>query len=118
MQRYRADAALGLVLNVKNGEVLASISLPGFDPNRRGEVKDENRRNRVVTDVYELGSVFKTFTVAMALDGGVANRYEPLRYRPSEDGPFSAARHPRSAGTHVCRGYFRSLHQYRRRPRR
>ena len=88
MQRYRADAALGLVLNVKNGEVLASISLPGFDPNRRGEVKDENRRNRVVTDVYELGSVFKTFTVAMALDGGVANRYSLYDTGPLRMGHF------------------------------
>ncbi len=76
MQRYQAQAALGLVLNVKNGEVLASISLPGFDPNRRDQAKDENRRNRIVTDVYELGSVFKTFTVAMALDAGIAGRYD------------------------------------------
>ena len=76
MARYQAQAALGLVMNVKNGEVLASISLPGFDPNRRGEAKDENRRNRIVTDVYELGSVFKTFTVAMALDAGIARRYD------------------------------------------
>ena len=76
MERYQAQAALGLVMNVKNGEVLASISLPGFDPNRRGEAKDENRRNRIVTDVYELGSVFKTFTVAMALDAGIAGRYD------------------------------------------
>ncbi len=76
MERYHAQAALGLVMNVKNGEVLASLSLPGFDPNRRGEAKDENRRNRVVTDVYELGSVFKTFTIAMALDAGIAGRYD------------------------------------------
>ncbi len=76
MQRYNAIAALGLVMNVKNGEVLASLSLPGFDPNHRGEAGDESRRNRIVTDVYELGSVFKTFTVAMALDAGVAGRYD------------------------------------------
>ncbi len=76
MQRYQAQAALGLVLNVRNGEVVASLSLPGFDPNRRGEAKDEARRNRIVTDVYELGSVFKTFTVAMALDDGIAARYD------------------------------------------
>jgi cell division protein FtsI (penicillin-binding protein 3) len=76
MERYKAIAALGLVMNVKNGEVLASLSLPGFDPNKRGEAGDESRRNRIVTDVYELGSVFKTFTVAMALDEGIAGRYD------------------------------------------
>jgi cell division protein FtsI (penicillin-binding protein 3) len=75
MRRYKAIAALGLVMNVKNGEVLASLSLPGFDSNRRDQAGDESRRNRIVTDVYELGSVFKTFTVAMALDAGIAGRY-------------------------------------------
>jgi len=99
MQRYKAEAALGLVLNVKNGEVLASISLPGFDPNRRGEAKDENRRNRIVTDVYELGSVFKTFTIAMALDAGVADRYSRFDTSPLRMGHFllrdaHAAREP------------------------
>ncbi len=88
MQRYRAQAALGLVLNVKNGEVLASISLPGFDPNDRDQVKDENRRNRIVTDVYELGSVFKTFTVAMALDAGIAGRYDRFDTSPLRMGHF------------------------------
>ncbi len=88
MQHYQAKAALGLVMNVRNGEVLASVSLPGFDPNRRGEVKDENRRNRIVTDVYELGSVFKTFTVAMALDGGIATRYDRFDTGPIKMGRF------------------------------
>ncbi len=99
MERYRADAALGLVMNVRNGEVLASISLPGFDPNSRDQAKDENRRNRVVTDVYELGSVFKTFTVAMALDAGVADRYSRFDTGPLMMGHFllrdvHAAREP------------------------
>lgn len=99
MKRYRATAALGLVMNVKNGEVLASLSLPDFDPNRRGEAKDENRRNRIVTDVYELGSVFKTFTVAMALDAGIADRYSRFDSSPLRMGHFllrdaHAAREP------------------------
>jgi cell division protein FtsI (penicillin-binding protein 3) len=76
MARYRAKAVLGLVLDVNNGEVLASASLPDFDPNRREQAAEQNRQNRVVTDVYELGSVFKSLTVAMALDQGVATRNE------------------------------------------
>ncbi len=76
MKRYRAKAALGLVLDVRNGEVLASASFPDFDPNRREQAAEENRQNRVVTDVYELGSVFKSLTIAMALDQGVATRWE------------------------------------------
>jgi cell division protein FtsI (penicillin-binding protein 3) len=86
--RYQAQAALGVVLDVKNGEVLASASLPDFDPNRRIETKEQNRQNRVVTDVYELGSVFKSFTIAMALDQGVAGRYDRFDAGPLAFGHF------------------------------
>jgi cell division protein FtsI (penicillin-binding protein 3) len=88
IQRYKAAAALGLVLNVRNGEVLASVSLPDFDPNRREQAVDDNRRNRVVNDLYELGSVFKSFTVAMALDQNVASRYERFYTGPLRVGHF------------------------------
>jgi cell division protein FtsI (penicillin-binding protein 3) len=88
MDVYRAQAVLGLVLNVRNGEVLASTSLPDFDPNRREQAAEQNRQNRVVTDVYELGSVFKSFTIAMALDQGVANRYEFFDASPLTVGNF------------------------------
>ncbi len=79
---------LGLVLDVRNGEVLASASLPDFDPNRREQAAEQNRQNRVVTDVYELGSVFKSLTIAMALDQGVANRYELFDASPLIVGNF------------------------------
>lgn len=88
MDLYRAQAALGLVLDVRNGEVLASASLPDFDPNRREQAAEQNRQNRVVTDVYELGSVFKSLTIAMALDQGVANRYELFDASPLTIGNF------------------------------
>ena len=88
MQRFRAAAALGLIMDVRNGEVLAAASLPDFDPNRREQAADKSRRNRIVTDVYELGSVFKTFTVAMAIDQGVAGRYERFDASPLKTGHF------------------------------
>ena len=88
MDLYRAQAVLGLVLDVRNGEVLASASLPDFDPNRREQAAEQNRQNRVVTDVYELGSVFKSLTIAMALDQGVANRYELFDASPLTIGNF------------------------------
>jgi cell division protein FtsI (penicillin-binding protein 3) len=88
MDLYRAQAVLGLVLDVRNGEVLASASLPDFDPNRREQAAEQNRQNRVVTDVYELGSVFKSLTIAMALDQGVANRYELFDASPLTVGNF------------------------------
>ena len=88
MDLYRTKAVLGLVLDVRNGEVLASASLPDFDPNRREQAAEQDRQNRVVTDVYELGSVFKSLTIAMALDQGVANRYELFDASPLTVGNF------------------------------
>ncbi len=87
-ESYRAEAALGLVLDVKTGEVLASASLPDFDPNRREQAIEQNHQNRVVTDAYELGSVFKSFTIAMALDQGVAVRSDRFDASPLRIGHF------------------------------
>ena len=70
MDRYSAIAAAGVVLNVHTGEVLAMASLPDFDPNEPVDAMRPDRLNRVSAGVYELGSVFKSFTFAMALDSG------------------------------------------------
>jgi cell division protein FtsI (penicillin-binding protein 3) len=88
MERYKSLAAFGIVLDVESGEVLASVSLPDFDPNRREQTKEQNRQNRVLTDVYELGSVFKSFTVAMALDRGIATRFDLFDTAPLGIGHF------------------------------
>ena len=70
MKTYRAKAAAGLVLDVTSGEVVAMSSLPDFDPNHREQALHETRFDRVTNGIYELGSVFKTVTTAMALDLG------------------------------------------------
>jgi cell division protein FtsI (penicillin-binding protein 3) len=72
-EKYKAKAASGLVSNVKTGELIAMVSLPDFDPNNPKEVNDPDRINRLTTGVYEMGSTFKTLTLAMALDSGKAN---------------------------------------------
>ena len=72
MTRYGANAAAGLVMDVGTGEVLASASLPGVDPGRTEEAADKTRIDRVAGGTYELGSVFKLVTLAMAIDGGAA----------------------------------------------
>ena len=56
-----------ILMNVNNGEVLSLVSLPDFDLNKRQEIKDNIYINRATKGVYELGSVFKTFTLAAAL---------------------------------------------------
>ena len=73
MKLYEAKAASGIVMNVHTGEVLALASLPDFDPHNRKQALDKERINRIGFGVYEMGSVFKTFTVAGILDSGLAN---------------------------------------------
>src|SRR6201987_898762 len=68
--KFHAKAASGLVTNVRTGEVLAMVSLPDFDPNNPKEAHDPDRINRLTTGIYEMGSTFKAFTLAMALDSG------------------------------------------------
>ncbi|NRG17834.1 penicillin-binding protein 2 [Rhizobiales bacterium] len=70
MERYKAIAGVGIVLDIKTGEVIAMSSLPDFDPNDRSDALDKDKLNRATAGVYEMGSVFKGFTVAMALDSG------------------------------------------------
>lgn len=85
-EKYSAKAASGLVSNVKTGEIVAMVSLPDFDPNNPKEANDPDRINRLTTGVYEMGSTFKTLTLAMALDAGKATLHSmydargPLHY--------------------------------------
>jgi cell division protein FtsI (penicillin-binding protein 3) len=70
MQKFSAIGASGIVLDAKTGEVLAMTSLPELNPNDAGKGSMEARFNRATLGVYELGSTFKPFTVAMAMDAG------------------------------------------------
>ncbi|MBN9024570.1 MULTISPECIES: peptidoglycan D,D-transpeptidase FtsI family protein [Kaistia] len=70
MQRYQSVAAMGVILNAKTGEVMAMASLPDFDPNTPTDANKPDRLNRLTAGTFELGSVFKSFTFAMALDSG------------------------------------------------
>ena len=69
---FNAIGGMGIVLDVRTGETLAMVSLPDFDPNDPGTATPETTFNRATLGDYEMGSVFKIFTIAMALDDGVA----------------------------------------------
>ncbi len=73
MDEFSAIGATGVVLNVHTGEVLAMSSLPDFDPNDPVDALKPDRLNRMTAGVYELGSVFKSFTFALALDSGAVS---------------------------------------------
>lgn len=68
--KYKTLAAAGVVLDVRTGEVVAMVSEPDYDPNNPRQALDPSRINRLTTGVYEMGSTFKAFTIAMALDSG------------------------------------------------
>lgn len=69
----RAKGAVGMVTDVHTGEILAMVSFPDYDPNAPGRATPDQRLNRAAQSVYEMGSVFKTFTVAAGLDAGFAS---------------------------------------------
>lgn len=73
MERYRAIAAGAVVLDIHTGEVLAMSSLPDYNPNTPAQALEKDRMNRMSAGVYEMGSTFKTFTTAMALDSGLVD---------------------------------------------
>ena len=68
--RYEARGAAGLVIDVATGEILAAASLPGVDPSRAAEAQDPVRIDKVAGATFELGSIFKMVTIALALEGG------------------------------------------------
>src|ERR1700733_13649493 len=73
LDRFHAKAAAGMVVDVNTGEVLALESLPDFDPNDPGDVRDPTKINRINVGVYEMGSTFKALSLAMALESGKVN---------------------------------------------
>jgi len=70
VREFTALGGAGLVLDAKTGETLAMVSLPDFDPNQPETLQGEAGFNRATKGVYEMGSIFKLFTAAMALDAG------------------------------------------------
>src|ERR1700689_5181691 len=71
LNRFRAKAAAGAILDVNTGEIIALESLPDFDPNDPPDMtKDPTRINRINVGVYEMGSTFKAISIAMALEAG------------------------------------------------
>jgi cell division protein FtsI (penicillin-binding protein 3) len=77
MDLQQASGAAGVVMDVHTGEVLALASLPAFDSNRPGGlVGMPSHMNRATLGVYELGSTFKGFTIAMAMDSGLLPRMD------------------------------------------
>lgn len=64
IREYGAKSAVGIILDARTSAIRALAVLPSFDPNQSGKADPEHRRNRVVTDAFEPGSVMKPFVIA------------------------------------------------------
>ncbi len=95
MRIMNAKGATSVLMDVQTGEIISVVSLPDFDPNNRprplttGDAGDSPLFNRSVQGVYELGSTFKIFTAAQAIDLGLVNANTPIDTRP----PFKISGH-------------------------
>lgn len=68
--KHKAASASMVILDVKTGEILAMANYPAYDPNAHHKIRNDNYKNRAVTDLFEPGSTIKTFAVANALQSG------------------------------------------------
>lgn len=73
VKKSNAKSGMAIVLNPKNGEILAMANYPTFDPNRYSEFSPESFTNRAIHDTYAPGSVFKLITYSSAIDASVIN---------------------------------------------
>jgi len=87
MQKHRSLSNAGIVLNIKTGEILSMVSLPNYDPNNPGISDPRGEFNNATMSTYDLGSVFKPLTMAMALEDEVSSLtetypvHQPFRVR-------------------------------------
>ena len=81
---FSAIGAAGVIMDIHTGEVLAMTSLPGLNPNVAGQAGPDQRFNRATLGVYELGSTFKPFTVAMAMDSHIIKSMGQMYNCPQE----------------------------------
>ena len=82
MQKYQTKAAMGMLMNSRTGEIIAMVSLPDFDPENLRADPVAHRLFKPMRSVYELGSIFKIFNTALALENGIDVRKEYYVAKP------------------------------------
>ncbi|WP_028228637.1 peptidoglycan D,D-transpeptidase FtsI family protein [Paraburkholderia ferrariae] len=86
VEKFKAKAGAAMVVDVRTGEVLALVNYPTYNPNDRSHLTGEQLRNRILTDVFEPGSIMKPFTVSLALD---LHRVSPTTLVDTGSGHFT-----------------------------
>lgn len=87
---HKAVGGTLVAIDVTNGEILAMVNQPGYNPNSQRDGSSERRRNRAVTDVMEPGSTIKPFVVAAALERGLV---KPTTQIATRGGSMAIGRH-------------------------
>lgn len=85
MQTYRAKSAMGMLMNSRTGEIIAMVSLPDYDPENIALDPVRNRMFMPMRGVFEMGSIFKIFNTALALENGINKEYYVKEPFPIED---------------------------------
>ena len=84
IETFRATGGGALLMDVNNGDIISLVSLPNFNINQRSTIKDKKYINKITKGVYELGSIFKTFTVALVLEKKLANTNTIIKNIPKK----------------------------------
>jgi cell division protein FtsI (penicillin-binding protein 3) len=101
-EKHSAQTASGLVMDITNGEILALVSLPDYDPNQPKSLEQKTLFNTTTLGSYELGSVFKPITFAIAFNEGKINdkmvydASHPLKFGRFKINDFHAKNRPLS----------------------
>ncbi len=84
IETFNATGGAALLMNVNNGDIISLVSLPNFNINQRATIKDKKYINKITKGVYELGSIFKTFTIALALENNIVKKDTVIRNIPKK----------------------------------
>ena len=82
LRTFNASGGAALLMDSNNGEILSLVSLPNFDINLRENISHKKYMNKITKGVYELGSIFKTFTIALALDNNIVSQKTVIKNIP------------------------------------
>ena len=84
IETFNATGGAALLMNVNNGDIISLVSLPNFNINQRATIKDKKYINKITKGVYELGSIFKTFTIALALENNIVKKDTVIKNIPKK----------------------------------
>jgi cell division protein FtsI/penicillin-binding protein 2 len=74
LKQYKSPSGSIIIMDPRNGEILAMANYPSFDPNNYIKASPDSLKNAAVSDLYEPGSVFKIVSMSSALDSGKVTR--------------------------------------------